>query len=219
MAEKKNNADSKFGEKLMLSFHEQFAENQNHHQKSFLQVLALLITVLVGFGYLYVGMGNGEDCNGITRETIYIALALSMVLLSLAMALIVNMAYGFRRDQSVACRIRLKGGVMEKEGDVPSDNRVFPKAFNPVNKSCWLCWMPGFHNIFFIALFIIKLILLLSVLFGDKTSINWCMNTSGILVYGSAVVSVLSFFLDGFVFRSFWKKWEERRQQLDVDTQ
>jgi hypothetical protein len=42
------------GLNLVRGFHEQFAQNQNHHQALFLQALTVLLTVLIGFGYIYV---------------------------------------------------------------------------------------------------------------------------------------------------------------------
>ena len=77
---------SKFAEQLALSFHEQFAQNQNHHQRMFVQVLAVLITVLVGFGYAYTGLQNGSSDGGnaanMAFDMLYASLMLSMALLS-----------------------------------------------------------------------------------------------------------------------------------------
>jgi hypothetical protein len=100
------------GEAIIKSFHEQFAQNQNHHQKLFLQVLAVLLTVLVGFGYLYIRADIRSAEVKITIETIYVFMLFSLCLLSLSIALVSNMALGFRRDQLVACNIRVKTGTM-----------------------------------------------------------------------------------------------------------
>src|SRR3990172_6735589 len=95
------------GFEIVKSFHEQFAQNQNHHQKLFLQVLAVLLTVIVGYEYIYIRIGTKSQELNITIQTLYAFLSLSFYLLSLAIALICNMALGYRRDQLVACNIRV----------------------------------------------------------------------------------------------------------------
>ena len=161
---------SKFAEQLALSFHEQFAQNQNHHQRMFVQVLAVLITVLVGFGYAYTGLQNrssdGGNAVNMEFDMLYASLMISMVLLSLAIALIVNMAYGFRRDQTTACRIRVNAGAMMAGEDSNKPGIYFPAAYNPVNPvgEPGRCWMPEYHNIFFIALIAIKIVLIFIVI-------------------------------------------------------
>jgi hypothetical protein len=40
-----------YKQELVKSFHQQFAENQNNHQSTFIQLLSIIITVIVGFGF------------------------------------------------------------------------------------------------------------------------------------------------------------------------
>lgn len=187
---------------IVKSFHEQFAQNQNHHQGLFLQVLAVLLTVITGFGYLYVHFDDPGAGLKVTIETLYISLALSLYLLSLAIALIVNMALGFRRDQMVACNIRVRVGGM----DVPQNKGFFPASFNPIKECNCLNWMPEFYLIFFIALFVIKMVFIVSVLSGRDSRIiltstpNLSLTLSVILMAGSVV-------LDGYVLKRYWGKW------------
>ena len=197
--------EKSIGEEIVKSFHEQFAQNQNHHQNLFLQVLAVLLTVLGGFGYLYIRVGvNSKDLN-VTIETIYVFLALASYLLSLSIALISNMALGFRRDQLVACNIRVKSGVMAKNTDTEDDG-YFIKEFNPVGKTRYLLWMPEFHVIFFASLLVVKMLLFSSLLFSSNFFVvfSWDLNT---LIKISIVMVVISFAVDIYVSVAYWKKW------------
>lgn len=157
----------KLGANIVKSFHEQFAQNQNHHQRLFLQVLAVLLTVLVGFGYIYIRVGAASEELNVTVDALYAFLALAMVLLSLGIALILNMALGFRRDQMVASNIRVKTKVMGISD--PWDEGFFPPSFNPAKeKRRWITWMPEFHQIFFVTLFVVKVLLFFSVILNDE---------------------------------------------------
>lgn len=192
------------GEEIVKSFHEQFAQNQNHHQKLFLQVLAVLLTILVGFGYLYIRVGVDSNEVNITIETIYVFLSLSFYLLTLSIALISNMALGFRRDQLVACNIRVKSGAMCVNTD--NDNGYFISDFNPVGKHTYLLWMPEFHIIFFFLLLIIKVLLFSSLLFSSSYDINF-KSSPNTLIRISIVMASLSFIVDFCVSIRYWKKW------------
>ena len=63
--------DNDIGRELITSFHTQSTQNQNHHQLLFLQVLTVLLTVLIGFGYLYIRVDVNEAGVKVTSETIY----------------------------------------------------------------------------------------------------------------------------------------------------
>ena len=190
------------GEDIVNSFHEQFAQNQNHHQKLFLQVLAVLLTVLVGFGYLYIRVDVESKEVKITSETIYVFMSLSFYLLSLSIALISNMALGFRRDQLVACNIRVKTGTMT----LKSNDNYFIGDFNPVGKHKYILWMPEFHIIFFFTLLLIKILLITSLLFSSAYNIGFSA-TPNTLITISVVMAFASFVLDFFVSLRYWKKW------------
>ena len=197
---------TRIAEQLALSFHEQFAQNQNHHQRMFVQVLAVLITVLVGFGYAYTGLQNGSSDGGnaanMAFDMLYASLMLSMALLSLAIALIVNMAYGFRRDQTTACRIRVNAGAMKAREDSDDPGIFFPAKYNPVGKiGCF--WMPGYHNIFYIALFAIKVILIVIALCSIES------DKHGFLYCTSIIAVVISIGSDIFVWCLYRGKWKE----------
>ena len=206
--------NSKFAKQLALSFHEQFAQNQNHHQRMFVQVLAVLITVLVGFGYAYTslqnGSSNGSNAVNMEFDMLSASLMISMVLLSLAIALIVNMAYGFRRDQTTACRIRVKAGAMEAWKDSNGPDIYFPTKYNPVGKT-GCCWMPGYHNIFFTALIAIKFVLVFIALCSIEN------DKHGFLYCTSIIAVAISFCSDIFVwclYRGKWKKVSKNARKI-----
>jgi len=101
--------EEKFKFELMKSFHEQFAQNQNHHQNLFIQVVSILLTVIIGFGYtLFNFKATGESNNNSTIGLFEFtcAFAISEIILSLGIALVSNMALGYRRDQLMNTRIR-----------------------------------------------------------------------------------------------------------------
>ena len=190
------------GEDIIKSFHEQFAQNQNHHQKLFLQVLAVLLTVLVGFGYLYIRANVKSTEVKVTTETIYVFMLLSSYLLSLSIALISNMALGFRRDQLVACNIRVKTGTLI----VNSNDGYFIGDFNPVGKHKYLLWMPEFHIIFFFTLLIVKILLILSLLLSSDYNLIYSADPNTMITI-SVFMSFFSFVVDFLVSLRYWKKW------------
>ncbi len=203
---------SKLAEKLAFSFHEQFAQNQNHHQRMFVQVLAVLITVLVGFGY---ALQNGSsDSDKMHLNLLYSSFVLSMVLLSLAIAWIVNMAYGFRRDQATTSRIRVLAHAMKARNSKEDDDAFFPLAYNPFGKPgiTGLLWMPGYHNIFCVALIAVKLILVLIVINQAFFGIN-PQEKNGFLSCVSIIVFVGSFYVDCHMLIHYRKKWKKFLQK------
>ncbi len=179
----------------------------------FVQVLAVLITVLVGFGYAYARLQNGSSGGGdavnnavnIEFDMLYASLMISMVLLSLAIALIVSMAYGFRRDQTTACRIRVNAGAMKAWKDSDDRDFYFPAAYNPIEKT-GCCWMPEYHNIFYIALLALKVILVVIVI-NKACSID-SLDKHGFLFWSSIIAVIISFVSDIFVWNRYKKKWK-----------
>lgn len=208
MTEKNNtkNLLNSIGKKIVISFHEQFAQNQNHHQKLFLQVLAVLLTVLVGYGYIYIRVGAEKPEFNITIETLYAFLPLLMCLLSMASALICNMALGFRRDQLMAVNIRMIANVMRKTNedglDSPADYFFFD-SYNPQDKIEVHTWMPEFHMIFFLSLIILKIIFLYGAFALECVHLNYVVRHIGTILFIFA-----SIILDVYVFKKYQNKWK-----------
>jgi len=195
---------------IVKGFHEQFAQNQNHHQALFLQVLTLLISVLIGFGYLYIRIGVVSDSNdvNVSIDTLYLHLVLAMGLLSVAIAMILNIALGFRRDQLVASNIRVMTGVMPKsKSDENTKEFFFPFSFNPIEKVSSHDWMPNFHGIFYSGIIGVKGIILLTVLLGSESNLSEVQDGSWPSVLTALFLSIGTFCVDVKVKNDYWKKW------------
>jgi hypothetical protein len=256
---------------IAKSFHEQFAQNQNHHQVLYVQVLAVLVTVLVGFGYVYirtkpqpprshvtalaakpqgatfsstsatrqkpissqagsikkeVRLGEPpplpstqaketESELNITVETLYAFLALASILLSFGVALISNMALGFRRDQMVAVNIRVLSRVMKQPaGALEKVNGTvvdfFPEGFSPVDKRILLfTWMPEFHKIFMVTLVAVKIALALSVF--RHPQFGQALNDRGNAPFISTMFQTVcaSLAADCLMTILYWLKWRK----------
>ncbi|MET2984170.1 hypothetical protein [Aureibaculum conchae] len=185
-------------EELIKSFHEQFAENQNHHQKVFFQILSVIVTVAVGYSYVYTMGGKIPSSN--LKPSIFLlslALIISTIVLGLSLVLLSNMAYGFRRDQYVNNKIRKHARLIHNENELDD---IFPKTYDPtysfkkkqkkyskklrkmskpirLTYGIWvwilkrLSWMPNFHNSLFFMLGLIQILLLVSYIFNPFDNI------------------------------------------------
>lgn len=210
---------SDFGIDIVKSFHEQFAQNQNHHQALFIQALTVLVTVLIGFGYVYIRAKinpiKPESEVNVTVDMLYWFLALACLLLSFGIALISNMALGFRRDQAVAANIRVLWGVMPQP-QYPEQDRgfegldFFPAGFNPVRKTEFFFWMPEFHQIFLATLFIVKVAIVFSLLVHpDFHKAVWPLATTKSFACLACLVVILTFSIDWVVVNWYWGKWKK----------
>lgn len=199
MADENKNAEpNDIGKELVTSFHEQFAQNQNHHQNLFIQTLAILLSVLIGYGYLYIRVGAPKPELNITIESLNSYLIIAMFLLSISIYLLSNMALGFRRDQLMAANIRVKSGVMTKDNN---DNYFFG-SFNPQGKTTFIFWMPEFHIIFYFGLIAVKVLLLMITLGMEKnTTIEFCDPPLFL------ICSIVFFILDILATYYYWGKW------------
>lgn len=197
--ESDDNRLTNIGDDIVKSFHEQFAQNQNHHQNLFIQILAILLSVLIGYGYLYIRVDAPDKDLKVPIDTLYVYLAIATYLLSMAIALIANMSLGFRRDQLMAANIRVKSGVMTLE----SNDNYFFGSFNPQKNTNVLTWMPEFHKIFFIGLFIIKFLMLWATIKYQGYELG-CFILDYPRFINTAILSVL---LDFIVYIYFWWKW------------
>lgn len=226
------NGGTKPGIDIVKSFHEQFAQNQNHHQALFIQALTVLVTVLVGFGYIYIrakmppfagiappvipGVPSQSPSEvNVTVDMLYGFLALACLLLSFGIALISNMALGFRRDQAVAANIRVLWGVMPQPLHPEKDRGFegldfFPAGFNPVGKTQFFFWMPEFHQIFLTTLFFVKLVIVSSVIFHpDFHMALWPLATTKFFACLAFIMVIVTFVIDRVVVNWYWGKWKK----------
>lgn len=213
-----NKEEFKFG--LLLSFHEQFSQNQNNHQKLFIQFASILLTVIIGFGYTlfnFTTTGKSELNSNVGIFEFSAAFVVSELIATIGIALICNLALGFRRDQMVLSRIRTLADSIPEIND--KENKVFPISYNPLinyynkfiknNKKVFLDWMPDFHSIFTCAFIVIQFLLICVYLI--KLALNNYLSDYGdhnIFNY-PALISILgfiSFIFSFMIIRYFQKK-------------
>jgi Trk-type K+ transport system membrane component len=138
---------------ILEVLHSQFAENQNHHQGLFIKFLIALFMLFGGFGFVYIHTKSCipydqtyvlSDNYGIYFSN-FILLGTSVFVISVLLLLnliILNLGYGFRRDQHLNMRIRKR--ELQHEYD-----DIFEKLYNSDNKSFWN-YLPNFYMIFFL---------------------------------------------------------------------
>jgi hypothetical protein len=125
MAEKGLNLN----EELQKSFVEQFSINQNNHQSLFTKVLSLLLTVIIGFGYVYTNGGKLEKLLQTQNEFLLVSsFMVATTIVFFGVVLVTNLALGYRRDQFVVDRIRRSSGLL-----CPGSNKsIFPESYSPI---------------------------------------------------------------------------------------
>lgn len=198
--------DSKdiYKQDLVKSFHEQFALNQNNHQTAFIQLLSIILSALIGFGYAFIKFNYKLDekvfnLNLLDFTSIFV---LSEIVLMFGLLLTLNFAYSFRRDQFVNAIIREKAEITE---DSECYLGVFPVSFNPKksfieeNKK-HLSWMPDFHVNFAIIFITFQALIILGYFFkliergllfnGNSIDVKSVI----IFIFGVGFVSVMSVF-------------------------
>lgn len=117
---------------ILKSFNEQFAQNQNNHQNLFIQVVSILLTVLVGFGFALITFGQNKPDSAVRIGILEFSAAFSTseFILLLGVSLISSLALGYRRDQLINAIIREKAEVTDDSAK-SEDWKVFPSSFNP----------------------------------------------------------------------------------------
>jgi len=225
-------------DEILNSFHTQFAQNQNHHQKLFFQILSVIVTVMLGYSYVYTNGGKLNE-NELHTSVVLISLVLiiSTIVIGLSLILLSNMAYGFRRDQFVINKIRKKEGLIHNE---KIEDDYFPVHYDPswsfknkmekyneqLNKmnslkrwtwGLWIwvlkrmSWMPNFHNSLYCMLFLIQLIIFLSYIFNpfDEITLFSSNGKFSWIFIGTVLIWII---LNILVIRSqrvFWNKLNE----------
>jgi hypothetical protein len=160
-------------------FLKQFAENQNHHQKLFIQFLSSVAIVIAAYAFVYTntigysGITVGsklmkpelftsiktEDGSILSYGLIHLVIIylFAQIILFILLCIILHMGYSYRRDQVVIYRIQHKL-LGEKDFEA-----TFGKAsYNGLQKSI-IDYLPNFNSILFFALFIIQGLMFMSV--------------------------------------------------------
>lgn len=159
---------------LLLSFHKQFAENQNHHQKLLISLVSAIGVVLVGYATAYVNTTaqanlwetiRDKDAHIITYSmmTLVFAYTFAQIILVLLGLMNLNIGYAFRRDQQVNKNIRTKFLTTQY-------SKIFGEStFNPSSKKINE-YLPGFNYNFQICLISVQAILMQSLLLAIYNS-------------------------------------------------
>lgn len=159
-------------DKLLDTLHTQFAENQNHHQRIFIQFLIALFVLFGGYGYVYTHTNSEieynqtivtsiNDTDFYSLSTLITISALVISILTLLNAIILNLGYGFRRDQHINKIIRKKYLV---DGEYEN---VFGKLYDSGNKG-FFDFLPNFYSIFYFFILGFQILLLIITCCKEK---------------------------------------------------
>ncbi|MCB0746066.1 MAG: hypothetical protein H6613_20765 [Ignavibacteriales bacterium] len=207
---------------LLKTYNEQFAQNQNHHQILFIQVVSILLTVIIGFGYSLYNFKTSASNYNIDSVGIFefsAALLISEGIITLGIAIVCNMALGYRREQLINSFIRevpdlFFKTIKERE---TRKHKIFPISYNPVlsyyekmnSKFIKIYWMPNFHSIFFIGFIILQILLI--VIYSLKLSLLGYLDGNNMLyeILIIFIISVISPLFSYFVLSFFHSKIEK----------
>ncbi len=155
---------------VLKGFHDQFAQNQNHHQRLFIQFLSAVLIVL--FAYVVVITNITEEVQPIYTVKrhdyiisysyfhLYGAYVIAQMIFVLLILVALNMGYNYRRDQTVNQNIRnyaINNNELIK-------NIFSTGGFDTKNLNAW-DYLPGFHKIFYFFMLIVQILIWASVLF------------------------------------------------------
>lgn len=200
-----------FEEKLLTSFNEQFATNQNHGQVIFIQFLSAILVVLIGYGYIYANTAQTADVWDVMRDPgsrkdiisyglihLFGTLLISELILILLATVVLNIGYSFRRDQLVIFKLRKKALGKDYQG-------IFgTMSFDPRGLSFW-DFLPEFNRMFFYGIFILQVSLLFSFYIAFGRASCW-----EFFSWGSLAIYPLSFFTilwTIWLYSNYYKKY------------
>lgn len=150
-------------EQIELDLHRQFAENQNSHQNVFMQLVVAFIGIFAGLGYVYSHLETSvvkitEDALLFKPFVMHVSIMIAGFLFCLMALVVIHFGWSFRRDMLLNRKIReLAYG---KDGQVR-----FEKLFKDYGKN--IDDMPEFYEIFFKAILIMQVGLLIFVIYFD----------------------------------------------------
>ena len=196
--------------KLVTSFYDQFALNQNHGQVIFIQFLSAILAVLIGYGYVYVNTTSLAPVYEIKRKQATLLLdsyaiihltgtyfVVSLILTLLA-TVVCNIGYGFRRDQNVIVNIRK---AYLQDNYLP----LFGQASFTASEKNVVDFLPEFNRMFVFGIFTLQLLIYASFLyaalhFKNAPYFGWCPA----LVHFLYVFPVL---WTVFIYLNYYKKY------------
>lgn len=196
---------------LLKTFHEQFAQNQNHHQDLFIKFLSAVFIVIAAYFIIYVNTQSFAkwhdstfvaNSNEITSYAIWHLIGayfIAQIIFLIMLIVVTNMGYNFRRDQKVNYNIRIKllAEALYKE--------IFnEKSFNPNNLK-FNDYLPGFHLIFSISIFLLQVLLLITIIFKSQSIID-------LWIYPLAVFYIIPLIISPIIYFRYFLKFKDKVQ-------
>ncbi|SHJ79447.1 hypothetical protein SAMN02745165_03203 [Malonomonas rubra DSM 5091] len=200
---------------LLGSFHRQFAENQNHHQKLLIQVVSSLAIVITGYAIVYSNISSESELfnviiGKVSGQKVYsiIHLLLSYLAAQSILCLLglinINIGYGFRRDQNVNFKIR-KSNLNSRYKDIFGDDHFDPR-FKPLKE-----YLPNFNYIVYRVIITIQLLFLSSIILSFIAFENFSLfKDFGAAEAGMIIFLSIPILLHSFDFEKVHKKYIEK---------
>lgn len=207
-------------DQILISFHNQFSENQNHQQTIFLQFFSAILLSAVPFGIVFTNIDSEAEFWDATRDpqttniTSYAAIHLIGAWFLIQIALItlsaftLKIAYSFRRDQKVVEAIR-KNFI----GETTLYEKLFgQQSFSSKGKEAWggESYVPLFCAIFWQFAVFLQLMtsLILFLRIQNMTSIN----DLTLRLWGIGLVALTS-----IIISYFWRYYYYLKYRLTVE--
>lgn len=135
---------------LLLDFHNQFTESFNERQKLFVEILAAVFALFVGYGYVLdktLNQSINDMCD--YRLLVIVTIAICMIV-SFLIVVLISQGRGIRRTERVITNIR--NHFLDSNSGL-SREKIFGKKFGIVDNSFrGLHSLPDFYWICLIAL-------------------------------------------------------------------
>ncbi len=184
---------------IKLQFHKEFIENYRDSQNKIFQFLGFVVSAITIFGYaawsFHCKTQQTQHCcfYPVNNEVLLIAYIVSQIILLVGIALILDAAYTFRRDQVIVYEIR--------------ENVGWSIYNNPIQKG-FLGWIRNFYGILLIGLLSIQFLewYVVFKLLG-LISIQICKNQIIFKKSIETLISIIPLFISGFCFLFYVVKW------------
>ncbi|MBK6914325.1 MAG: hypothetical protein IPH11_11975 [Ignavibacteriales bacterium] len=196
---------------LLKTFHEQFAQNQNHHQNLFIKFLSAVFIVIAAYFIIYVNtqsfakwhdstfVANSNEITSYAILHLIGAYFIAQIIFLIMLIVVTNMGYNFRRDQKVNRNIRIKYLNKEVYKEIFSD-----KAFN-TDKLTLRDYLPGFHLIFSLSIYFLQVLLLITIIFKSKS-------IEDLWIYPTNVVFITPLIISPLIYFKYYTKFKKKVQ-------
>lgn len=196
---------------LLLSLHSQFSENQNHHQKTFINLLVAFFALFGVMGYVFLNLTSlkcyffendvppGIPYWGFSNIVFHLVSFISSIVFLFLNVLNLNNGTSFRRDHCINYNIR-------KEILQSDYSTIFGEAYDP--KKAKICdFLPSFHYIIWLMIVVIQSII---VILNTVLLFNKCDYTEVICVSLLFMLPILS--LTSLEY--YWRKYKSNLKKI-----